>query len=944
MSVKQHQLRWLHGPGADDGAAEEVLEVRTLARQGSSSTRVAEGMSAPPVIVRIAGLSGGVLRAFSSPACLEKLAAHQALDRQLALARRRMVAILEAAVPESEPKARRFLLRVKRDCYNGRALAAEQAGADWASLAPLTEGLADEILSLEARVAGSLLDLERLYSEELDRERRHLIEVAQDERFLRGVALASSELVRRTRALPRIPLASFGRREARAEQSLLRYVTRAAAKLSPYSTLTAIGLGTVREGATRPAFQFVGCEWTELSLVRAQRFVLDRCLELLLLYPPVRGECQICLNDTLEELEPGRYRFLRASHQEFDAERQEFRFAPASEVRVGLAGSLVPAVKAALSTGPIRFEILIRRLAEEASPAEEGDSSSRVRAALDRLIGLGLLILRPPLATHEAYLEHRLLQFLRTIPLDPALKSVASALEALLEVESGYLAALRSEEAVRSLEGALACLIARVEALAGLPISDRPIEEHVAYEDVFFAVQGADEGEGEILQVAGGVVDEIMQTGELVSRFASLYNLRHELIHLIEALWIERWPRRREIPFLEFFREIRALWEAFIRFDLDPSRSSLSGSFNPLGITEVDSLNALRNSILEEAQRAMEECPSGKLISLVRLRRLVEEIPPRYGPICGCSVFVQPATDDGRLWVLNRLFEGTGRYFSRYCASMPEPMRSRFIGHLAPRSEMKLDGEPVELLDLVFSYGGMTNMRLPQTRKALEVPGERSALSPDQVIHLRDLSVRADLQKGIFWLEESNGRRLLPVHMSSLNHVLVPSIFRLLAVFGPFEVRQIFPRPRPRAVDGASVSDRVTCGQLVIRRKRWEIGRESINIDTSCGSEAEAYRRVQEWRSVKGLPVQLFFYEQMHQEGDSVESFKPQYLDLSSPSMVSLFLHALRKSTSRLIFEEALPSFAAFPVDPDGMRRGIEIQIDSLALRSLVSCDACGAG
>jgi hypothetical protein len=88
-------------------------------------------------------------------------------------------------------------------------------------------------------------------------------------------------------------------------------VTRAAAKLSPNSTLTGFSLGALGEVAGPGRIGLLDASLKDVSLVRVSRHVLEGCQTLLLRHPLVRDRCDLALNDTAEEIEPGRYRFLR---------------------------------------------------------------------------------------------------------------------------------------------------------------------------------------------------------------------------------------------------------------------------------------------------------------------------------------------------------------------------------------------------------------------------------------------------------------------------------------------------------------------------------------------------------------------------------------------------------------------------------------------------------
>ena len=452
------------------------------------------------------------------------------------------------------------------------------------------------------------------------------------------------------------------------------------------------------------------------------------------------------------------------------------------------------------------------------------------------------------------------------------------------------------------------------------------------YEDVFLVPEQAETAEGELLRVSVAKVEGLLEDTELISRFACLYNHRHDLIHTLAAFWAGRWPRRQEIGFLELFHEAKALWNSYLRFDVTERYADLS-TFNPLGLAAIDHLGELRRGLMEQARELMQTSPQGLSLPRAELAALLDTLPARYRPLLGTCVFVQPADPEGALWVLNRLFEGTGRYISRFGAIMEEPMRSRFLAHLTARSTFDLDGERADLLDLMFTFSSMVNLRSPQTRKVLELPGESVDLPASRRVCLSDLRVKADLAAESFRLVDARGRYLLPVHMSSLNNAFLPALLRFLSVFGPFETRQVFPRSLVERTNGIGITRRVVCGSLVLRRMQWEIPVDRIGSDILDSTGVDAYEKIQAWRRGAGIPQAVFVYEQMHRGANAIRSFKPQYLDFSSPSFVSLFLAIAKKNEQTVLFEEPLPSFQDYPMDGASEPRAIELQIDSLTLR-----------
>jgi hypothetical protein len=846
--------------------------------------------------------------------CLE---ARHALEGRLAETRAALIEAIFQLLPGLDPGSRRFLLSIKRACFNQREIRRYREDPQWIELQQISGRLAEEIAELEARMQELDASFQHLYAQERGRERAHLLGMLGDVRFARGVALGSPELVIKAKGL------RGSRQEKKVEQSLARFLTRAAAKLSPYSTLTPMAL--CRLGGEPAGIRFLSVEQgQEKSLLRVNRSLLDQCCAILLWHPLVRARCPVSLNDSLEEIEPRRYRYLRPGRWSFDPKSGELNFLQASQVKATLARPLIPVAFELLAAGPAAYGDLVPALARAG-----GETEQDARAVLDNLIALGVLLLLPPWPTWEPYLEKRMHRLLAELPRDPGLNAVQEVLERLLQRESDYQGEGEPEEAAQELRRAVDDLLETVlqpwgrDAEATFLTKDR----HWLYEDVFLL---SDAPEQELLEISSQTVEGIMATATSLFRFAHLYSHRHDVLHNLGAVWKERWPGRQEIGALELFFGLRDFWNSYLAFDL-ASRDRLFSSFNPMNLASIRELDELRAAIYEKTQSLMREGQTGWEMDPGSFAELLDRIPCRYRPVVGPCVFVQPASPTGDLWVLNRIFEGTGRYDSRFHAAMGTWMPDRYRERLTATSVIGSSADPVYLLDLMYTQGNTSNLRLPQTFKVLEMPGERLDLPPERRVRLSDLKVRADLTAETFELVDSQGYRYVAAHLSSVSNLFIPVILRFLSLFGPYEVRQVVPRPKSVHRDGAALSERLTCGNLVIRRKRWVLDEGPLRQESQKLSLVEAFTRIDAWRCRKGLPQQVFLYEMM-KSAEGAEVFKPQYIDFSSPVLVEVFQAGLKNDPKRLIFEEPLPLYISFPLGLQGERWGLELQMDSISL------------
>ncbi|MFL6292915.1 MAG: hypothetical protein ACJ759_18635, partial [Thermoanaerobaculia bacterium] len=769
-----------------------------------------------------------------------------------------MVDAIGGVLPQFDPATRRFLLNVKRSCFNGREIGNFRGRAEWAVLQQIPPGLAERIAALEEQLRENDRAFAALYESELDRERRHLLGLLRDRRFLRGVALGRPGLVEKALSRARSFAASGSSKSPeRWELSLLRFVTRAATKLSANSTLTAYSLGSVEASPGAPGIRFVDAPRREVSLVRLDRPQLEQLQVLLTRHPAVRERHLVAWNDSVEEVEPGRYSFVRDSRWSLEPGAREFRLDKPARVTVHLSEALVEALRDVLREGAIRYDALLAL-----APREE----------LDRLIDLGLLFLLPPWPAWEPRLEPRILQLLRALPDEPGVRATADALAELLALEEGFASAFRPEAAVAAMKEAVARLFAAACRLAGH-------EELLADRAHFFEDVLLEAGGPEVFRISSSSVERIREAAGLVARFAGLFNLRHDVLHTLAAWWREHEPGRREAPFLEIARGFAPVWKGFIRFHATASEDALN-NFDPLRTEALAALQERRKAALAGSRELLRESAGRDELPVRRFRELVESLPRRYAPQVGASVFVQPVDAGGGSWVLNRLHEGTGRYLSRVVPVLEGPGQRRLLDHLVARSVVEVEGEEAELLEVKQVFGNLVRAHPPQTARVLDVRGAHLDLPRARRVSLGELRVQADLEAETFRLVDAAGRRVLPVNLSTLSDNGHPNLLWLLLAFGPGETRGVFPLACFEGDEERLCFQRVTCASLVVRRRRWTVGVGRLRADLEGLGESRAHAVLHAWRTRLGLPLEGFCQDV---KDKGLGGPKPQYFNFGSP-------------------------------------------------------------
>ena len=192
-----------------------------------------------------------------------------------------------------------------------------------------------------------------------------------------------------------------------------------------------------------------------------------------------------------------------------------------------------------------------------------------------------------------------MLEVLRGLPpeeTEPTLKGVEVALEELLALEEGYAAAVRPESSSRDLATALERVLEQIDSASG----SGPVRKARSslYEDVFAVASGGNSVEGEVVRLLAQTAREILADAEFISRFAFLFNHRHDVLHTLAAVWAEGWRSRRKMGVLELFQEFKGMWNQYLRFDLSERYNNFS-SFDPLGLPKMEKLRQIRRLVRE---------------------------------------------------------------------------------------------------------------------------------------------------------------------------------------------------------------------------------------------------------------------------------------------------------------------------------------------------------
>ena len=243
--------------------------------------------ASPLLIVRVAGLTADFTSSFGSTELDQHYDDLQAAIERADVLRSDVVDLLYEAISGNAPERRHFLLAIKRDCFNGRDLERHRGHEQWPEFEAAAGDKYHDLKQAVLAVSTHEEALEACLRTVASHEHEALVGLLDDRSFLRALALSSPTTAGKLDRLHDSSPGRYNRRQRNLVATVLRYATRAAVKLSPFSTFTHVGLGEVSSApAPHEPVRLTPGPWDVRSVVRLRTFVLEQALELLKQHEP----------------------------------------------------------------------------------------------------------------------------------------------------------------------------------------------------------------------------------------------------------------------------------------------------------------------------------------------------------------------------------------------------------------------------------------------------------------------------------------------------------------------------------------------------------------------------------------------------------------------------------------------------------------------------------
>jgi hypothetical protein len=691
---------------------------------------------------------------------------------------------------------------------------------------------------------------------------------------------------------------------------LVKYLARAAAKTSPYSTFMSAGFGRWSEHGPaifgHPVEQPLGVLDLDGPHLEAIRTALT-C------HPRLAGATRVRINPSVTETE-GKLRFLAAP--------------PTESIITMDAG---PAVRQCLRLLRAEGGCTLAQLREGLHSAVGGSDPAKVDHFVDRLLATGLLQASIPVDEQSTDLLGELGQWVSAHGGD-GLSEVSTLLAAVrTQLRRGVPVADVHGHRVR--QDALRHAMTQLSQRLGVDqTSIRTVSGDVFHET---AVLGAPVATCSLRQWRPALSDL-----DVVRRFLAVFDT-----YLPQRLALGSYCRQRfgsgaQVNLLTFHRAVQEELTRAEGSHTSPAAADLATLLGPtaqpwmppkLGALRLDRLHLVDKLQAQARETALgPPGPDG----VVRadpgaLAELADTWPEWITPPASVGYYVQPYWSGQTFGlVLNAAHGGHGRnrsrlrhLISRATAAggtlAPEQSQGPSAGTKHHQERVGPSG-PV-LAELSGALSSTLNVRLPSLPYEIDYPFTVSSRPQAQQIPLHDLSVVHDPRTDLVSLFSTQlGAQVLPRHLGMLADFVLPAAAQLLVrAFGGSGLVHAGMPPligmdawillsQPGELGEIVRHPRVEVGRVVLQRARWAVPAQRVPCRAKGERDADFLLRLVAWLRQQSIPDHVFVrvFDGVF-NSERIKERKPVFIDFANPWLVADFERQL--GPGLVIFEEALP-------------------------------------
>jgi len=817
------------------------------------------GTVEPQLIVRLSALPTSVIKGLPGSQLVSCIAAIEQADLEIERQRLMVSDALYAAINQSETRTdRNLLLGARRDLFNSRPLSLQRTALLSALLSDNHREIVLRFSSLlveRAALAGQLL---QIYQTTLVAERRAIQQATERASFLKGVLLSSPSLARNVKRYQQTEPTRLNSRDEQIERGLLRYLTRAAMKATPFSTFCTVIPGRLHvTSESDPEISLAGSIEHQRSYLRLNKSLYTVLWAALRMHATARESLEVALNPTLEAT-ASQWVFL-TSH----GDREIFRRVTRND-----ATDLVQDIA---SSRRATFGELTKALATDSRVEATAEEAALY---VNSLVEIGLLRYRSAVPEQEVNWDKSFQAVLDHCEGNDAALEMRSLL-ALLRRDVDLAETSDADQRATLFEGMRETVRSVAERLSLPPI---PRADALVFEDATASAEariGLPTECGHALQVLAEVVRLTMRVAFPRGAMATM---RH--------FFTTSFGENDEVPLLKFY-------ERFYREHMHDHSSKEEAArrgqapknynvWNPFELPAVAEMQRAQGAFTEIFAAAWRRNPAAVEVNvdLRELRSVVEQV----APIRSCrsaSVFAVFASghSPGRL---SRVvapsctyFAGYGKYFSRFLYLFPnEVMESVVACNNALTTDI--------LAEIGGDAGFNANLHPPMVPFEIAYP-TGDAPSVGSQLQCTDLYVTLDPldETALALRHRPSGKRVYPLDLGFLSAMRRPPLYQLLIRFMPassfsFALPEVpfdpaskntnlrEERPQDAAVSQTRKARVVYRPRLlidnavVVARRRWSVTPETFPSMLPGERDDAYFLRLTQWRRVNGVPTEVY--------------------------------------------------------------------------------------
>ena len=743
---------------------EVAVAPAALAPGPRSNPAVVHLADPPRLLVRSAGMPRSALHALRFPETVALIDRSLDAEEWCAEHAERVCDALHAAIgPVRATEAAAALIQLRRDVFNDRhPRAAPDPGFLRAHLSGADLDLLEGWLRRREERARLLREGPGTFERELADARVALGRHGGDPVLRRGIVLSSLSMHRAVGEHLATPPERRGARIGKVERSMVRYLTRAAAKNSPFSTFAVTGVATLHDAgeAAPPA------SGPPRSAVRLNQALVRHLGQRMARHPELRPHCPVRANPNVVEQGESWLVFSRR-----DAPGPPRKFVGTEEVLASVpATGAVRRVAAFVAAcgGELRMGEL------EAALAKSTGGGAEARSFLARLVESGILECGIPIPEGEPCGLDSIRAWIEDVP---------GELAARLEHELGRVAAIVEQVAAASADGREA-LLTELETVVASMLELLSEERrsgwrnHLVYEDCVA------EGPVSVPGPAAAAVRDLALFARLAPLLDDAVFHRESLKHVL-ARDFGGGP----VPLLPFAAHYFAILHGSAG-GTEPFAQRL----NPFGLPQLRQLASLRDELTRELATAMRGAGGGLELHPGWIEGFLPRLPPCARAHTPLSAFCQPYMDAaGGGLVINQIVGGPLRLLARLCSlvdtgSLPEELSRRLV------SEFAEVGVPCEVGG-TFGFNANNHARIAP--RELDYAGDWG--DGEDRYALPELELGVDAGGDLYLALARSGERIVPLELGMMAPGHQPWLRRLLTYLHQPSLRDLRPSSHLRA-------------------------------------------------------------------------------------------------------------------------------------------------